>query len=197
MPPQQGIFGGTFDPPHVGHVAAAICARDQLGTDILHVVVANDPWQKSAERSVTPANHRLAMAQLAFGGLAGIEVSDLEIERGGPTYTIDTVIALERPGIETVLIVGPAAASGLPTWHRVSELVERVRLAVVQPRSEPPAHVEGWRTETVVMDPVEASATLVRDLLVHRTRSETAPEVARLVPPAVMGYIARHSLYCP
>jgi nicotinate-nucleotide adenylyltransferase len=195
--PRQAIFGGTFDPPHAGHVAAAICAREQLDIDLLHIVVANDPWQKSAERLVTPAHHRLVMAQLAFGELDAMAVSDLEIRRGGPTYTIDTVAELGRPGTETLLVMGPAAARGVSTWHRAAELAERVTLAIVQPRGEPPVHVEGWRAETVPMEPVEASATLVRRLLVQRAHQELPPEAAHLVPPAVMSYIVEHRLYSP
>ncbi len=197
MPPRQAIFGGTFDPPHVGHVAAAICAREQLDIDLLHVVVANDPWQKSAERLVTPAHHRLAMALLAFRDFDGMVVSDLEIRRGGPTYTFDTVSELERPGTETLLVMGPTAASGVSTWHRADELAELATLAILQPRGEPPLRVEGWRTCTVEMEPVQASATQVRGLLARRRRQDITSEAARLVPPAVMGYIAEHRLYSP
>ena len=195
VPPQLGIFGGTFDPPHAGHVAAAIRARDQLATDVLHVVVANDPWQKSGHRSVTPSHHRLAMARLAFAGSAGIEVSDIELARGGPTYTIDTVTELERPGTETVLVMGPATAAGLSTWHRADELAQRVTIAVIQPAGAPRVRLDGWRATAVVMDPVEASATRVRELLKGPGGSETAAALDRLVPPAVMGYIADHKLY--
>ena len=197
MPPRQAIFGGTFDPPHAGHIAAAVCAQDQLDAGVLHIIVANDPWQKSAERELTPARHRLAMVRLAFADVDGMEVSDVEIQRGGPTYTIDTVLELERPGIESVLVVGPAAASGVSTWHRAAELAQRVRLAVVVPVGQPPADVEGWRTETVFMDPVEASATLVRQLLAQRALRGGVPGAARLVPPAVMSYIDEHTLYSP
>lgn len=197
MPPRQAIFGGTFDPPHAGHVAAAVCAREQLGIDLLHIVVANDPWQKSAERAVTLPHHRLAMARLAFRDVAGTAVSDLEIRRGGPTYTIDTVAQLAQPGAETVLVIGPAAASGVTTWHRAAELAERVTLAVLQSRGEQPIQVDGWRTETVRMEPVDVSATSVRQLLAQSAGREAPPEAAKLVPPAVMSYIVEHRLYSP
>lgn len=160
-------------------------------------MVANDPWQKSAGRIVTPAHHRFAMALLAFRDLDGVVVSDLEIRRGGPTYTIDTVTELERPGTETVLVMGPSAASGVSTWHRAAELAERVTLAVVQPHGEPPVHVAGWRTSTVSMAPVPASATQVREVLARRPRTDIASEADRLVSPAVMGYIVEHRLYSP
>lgn len=195
VPPQLGIFGGTFDPPHVGHVAAANEARDQLASDSLHVVVANDPWQKSRRRSVTPSHHRLAMARLAFDTIEGIEVSDIELARGGSTYTIETVAELERDGTEIVLIMGPATASGLSTWHRAHELAKRVTIAVIQPTGEIPAHLDGWRTISIFMDPVEASATRVRELLHGPGGPETEATLARLVPPAVMRYIADHKLY--
>ena len=195
VPPQLGIFGGTFDPPHVGHVAAAIEARDQLATESLHVVVANDPWQKSRRRSVTPSHHRLAMARLAFDSMAGIEVSEIELTRGGSTYTIDTVAELERDGTETVMVMGPTTAAGLSTWHRARELAQRVTIAVIQPAGEPRASLEGWRTTAIFMDPVEASATRVRELLERPAGPDAAATLARLVPPAVMGYIADHKLY--
>lgn len=195
VPPQLGIFGGTFDPPHVGHVAAAIEARDQLATERLHVVVASDPWQKSRRRSVTPSRHRLAMARLAFDPIAGVEVSDIELARGGSTYTIDTVSELARPGTEIVLVMGPSAAAGLQTWHRARELARRVTVAVVTPTGEPRAHLEGWRTVTIYMDPVDASATRVRELLDGTGGPRTAATLARLVPPSVMSYIADHKLY--
>ena len=174
---------------------------------MLHVVVANDPWQKSGDRSVTPAHHRLAMSQLAFGDLDGVVVSDLEIRRGGPTYTIDTVAELERPESATVLVVGPAAARGVSSWHRADDLAERVSLAVLVPHGEPPVQVEGWHTEAVFMAPVEVSATQVRGLLAERHRRESpqqarpnsgaaAQKVVDLVPPAVMSYICEHNLYC-
>ncbi|WP_419945112.1 nicotinate-nicotinamide nucleotide adenylyltransferase [Candidatus Poriferisodalis sp.] len=195
MPPQLGIFGGTFDPPHVGHVTAAIRARDQLAADILHVVVAHDPWQKSGRRSVTPSHHRLAMARLAFDGLSGIEVSNAELERDGPSYMIDTVMELERPGTETVLVMGPATAAGLSTWHRADELAQRVTIAVIQPTGVPRVRLGGWRATAVFMAPVAASATWVRELLEGSGGPETAAALDRLVPRAVMGYIADHKLY--
>ncbi len=195
MPPQLGIFGGTFDPPHVGHVAAVTAAQDQLSTDIIHVVVANDPWQKSGLRSVTPAVHRLAMARLAFAGIAHTKISDVELTRGGPTYMIDTVTQLERPGTKTVLVMGPATAAGLSTWHCADELAQRVTIAVVQPTGEPPAQLDGWQTTSVFMEPVQASATCVRQLLANPSGPQTAANLRRVVPPAVMDYIGRHRLY--
>ena len=91
-----GIFGGTFDPVHVGHLVAATWAREELGLDRVLLVVANVPWQKAGTRTVTPAEDRFRMVQAAVGGVAGVEASRIEIDRGGPSYTIDTVRELRE-----------------------------------------------------------------------------------------------------
>ncbi len=84
MAPRIGIFGGTFDPIHVGHLVAAVNARHDLGLDRVVMMVANVPWQKAGERKVTPAEDRYEMVQAAVGGVAGLEASRMEIDRGGP-----------------------------------------------------------------------------------------------------------------
>lgn len=114
-----GVFGGTFDPPHLGHVRAVAAARDQLALDRLIVTVANDPWRKPESPTASPAL-RLDMARAAFSGMDRVEVSDLEIVRGGPTYTVDTVEALlaSDPKTSIVVILGADAAAGLREWHR-------------------------------------------------------------------------------
>ena len=205
MSPRQGIFGGTFDPPHVGHVAAAVSARDELDIAKLHVVVANDPWQKSARRSVTPAHHRFEMTRLAFEAVDGIEVSDIELRRGGLSFTIETVIALEDSGTDTVLVVGPEAAAGLGTWHRADELARRVTIGVLQSPGHETLRLDGWQMTPIKMEPVEASATRVRNLLAAAARDETSGshdaatnamrEAARMLPEAVMSYIVDRGLY--
>jgi len=96
-----GILGGTFDPVHVGHLVAAVNARHELGLDQVLLVVANEPWQKVGNRPVTPAADRLALVEAAVEGVEGLESSGIEIERGGPSYTADTVAELEArwPGV--------------------------------------------------------------------------------------------------
>src|SRR6185437_1684705 len=91
-----GLLGGTFDPPHAGHLAAALACRDALALDRLLLVVANHPWQKAPQRRISPAEDRLAMVQAAVDGVPGLEVSRMEIDRGGPSYTIETVDALRQ-----------------------------------------------------------------------------------------------------
>jgi nicotinate-nucleotide adenylyltransferase len=108
-----GLFGGTFDPPHLGHVAALRAVSSALSLDRLLLVVANDPWQKSSSRAVTPAEDRFAMAQALAEGIPGVEASRMEIDRGGPSFTVTTVEALRaealavgRPMPQIYLIVG-------------------------------------------------------------------------------------------
>src|SRR6202163_1250648 len=86
-----GILGGTFDPVHVGHLVAATWAREAFGLDRVLMVVANVPWQKTGRRVVSAAEDRFLMVEAAVAGVAGLEVSRLEIDRGGPSYTVDTV----------------------------------------------------------------------------------------------------------
>src|SRR5438309_566525 len=112
-----GILGGTFDPVHVGHLIDACAARHQLALDRVLVVVARDPWQKHG-RVVAPAEQRFEMLAAAIDGAVGLEASRIELERDGPTYTIDTVEQLSEPGRELVLVMGSDVAGSLDSWHR-------------------------------------------------------------------------------
>ena len=99
-----GVFGGTFDPPHVGHLVVAVNVRHALALDVVLLVVANDPWQKSGTRRVSPAADRLAMVEAAVGEVDGLEASDLEMARGGTSYTaanIDAALAGGLPSAKT------------------------------------------------------------------------------------------------
>src|SRR5690349_20125056 len=119
-----GVFGGTFDPPHVGHLVVAVNVRHALSLDRLLLVVANDPWQKRGTRQVSPAPDRLAMVEAAVADVEGLEASSIEIARGGASYTADTLAALRaaNPASELFLVVGTDAAQGLPTWDRLDEV---------------------------------------------------------------------------
>jgi nicotinate-nucleotide adenylyltransferase len=196
-PERLGILGGTFDPPHAGHVAAAGLCRDRLGLDRVLFVVANDPWQKSPVRPVTPAADRLAMVTAVVEGVGGAEVSRLELDRGGPSYTIETVEELiaaalgggaSRPTL--YLIVGADVVETLPTWHRVDELARLVTLVVVvRPGAIAPERVPGWDLEVIGGSGVDVSSSQVR-ALVAEGRS-----IEGLVPPAVEHCIRRRGLY--
>jgi len=128
-----GLFGGTFDPPHVGHLVTAVNVRHVLNLDIVILMVANDPWQKSGSREVTTAEDRFAMVEAAVSVVDGVVAGRDEIDRGGPSYTADTLMALaeKHPGAELFTIVGDDAAAGLTSWTRVDQVAQYSQLVVV------------------------------------------------------------------
>ncbi|MGH3731865.1 MAG: nicotinate-nicotinamide nucleotide adenylyltransferase [Acidimicrobiales bacterium] len=157
-----GLFGGTFDPPHRGHVAALEAASSSGRFDRIVVTVAGDPYLKS--RNVDSPDLRLAMAHAAFDDIALVEVSDLEIRRTGPTYTIDTVRELLANADALDLIVGADLASQLSEWHKSDELRKLVEVGIVpRPGSTTPL-LSGWRWYEISMRPVDLSSTFVRDM---------------------------------
>ncbi len=186
------MFGGTFDPPHIGHLVAAVNARYALGLDEVLLVVANEPWQKVGARPVSPAPARLAMVRAAVDGVEGIEASDLEIERGGPSYTVDTLEELARrvPGCELFVILGWDAAAGLHTWQRADRLASLAAIVVVdRSHTEPLALPAGWTWTHVEIPQLAISSTDLR-----RRVGEGRP-IDFLVPPGVISCIAEHGLY--
>ena len=138
-PLRIGVFGGTFDPPHVGHLVTAVNVRHALDLDLLILMVANLPWQKVGTRSITPAPDRLAMVQAAVESVSYLVAGDHEIRSGGDSYTADTLAALavEYPGAELFTVVGDDAASGIRSWARADEVIERSQLVVVDRPGEP------------------------------------------------------------
>src|ERR1700686_440448 len=132
MPEPFGVLGGTFDPIHVGHLVAAVNARHALGLDRVILMVANVPWQKVNGRSVTSAEDRLALVEAAVGDVPGLEASRLEIDRGGESYTADTLaeLAEAHPGAELFLIVGADVAGALSPWDR-REATQKPAILVV------------------------------------------------------------------
>ncbi len=193
-PARLGILGGTFDPPHAGHVAAARAVIDRLALDRLLLVVANDPWQKSGRRAISPAADRYALTQALAGEIPGAEASRLEIDRGGPSYSVDTaeeVLAAAggRP-VDLFLVVGADLVPELASWHRHEDLQRLVTLAVVsRPTGPVPASTPGWRAEWVEGPQVPVSSSQVRDLL------RAGRPVDALVPEAVIRCIRRRNLY--
>ena len=128
-----GLFGGTFDPPHVGHLVTAVNVRHALNLDVVVLMVAHDPWQKSSERGVTRALDRLALVEAAVSNVEGLVAGRDEIDRGGPSFTADTLetMSLKSPDAQLFTIVGDDAAAGLPTWERVESVVAQSQLVVV------------------------------------------------------------------
>lgn len=134
-----GVLGGTFDPPHLAHLAAGAAARAALGLDRVLFVAAGEPWRKAA-RVVTAAPIRLRLLRAALAPLgAWAEASGVEVERRGPSYTAETLAALqlERPGAAWWFVLGADALADLPHWYRPDSIVARARLAMVGRPSEP------------------------------------------------------------
>lgn len=166
-PQRLGLLGGTFDPPHRGHLAAALAVRDGLGLDRVDFLVANDPWQKSGEREVTPAAIRLQMVRALIDEVDGISVDNREVRRGGPTYTVETLeeLAIECPGTDVFLIVGQDTADRIHTWHRHEDLLALSTLVIVnreQNAQHVPAALANARIHFVSMPLVDVSSTSVR-----------------------------------
>ena len=193
-PERVGILGGTFDPPHAGHVAAGRAVTEALGLDRLLLVVANDPWQKSGRRAISPAEDRYALTEALAAEIPGAEAARLEIDRGGPSYSVDTAeeILAEAAGrpLELFLVVGADLLPELGTWHRAGDLQRLVSLVVVsRPASPAPVAPAGWRTVVVDGPQVAASSSEVRDLLA------AGKPVDELVPATVIRCIRRRGLY--
>jgi len=191
-PPERiekvGILGGTFDPVHVGHLMDACAARHQLGLDRVLVVVARDPWQKQG-RVVAPAEQRFEMLTAALDGVDGLEASRIELDRSGPTYTIDTVEELAAPDRELVLIMGSDVAVALDSWHRVDELRELVTLAIVDRDDVSIPDPPGWRVARVDVPRMQLSST---DL---RRRVAAGEPIEFLVPMPAVRVLRAHKLY--
>lgn len=186
-----GVFGGTFDPPHVGHLVVAVNVRHALDLDVVLLVVANDPWQKRAVR-LSPAPDRLALVRAAVGDVAGVEASDIELARGGTSYTADTLadLAARHPGAELVLVLGSDAAAGLPSWDRVEEVRARAGVAVVtRPGAEEGEPPPGWSWTLVETPRLDVSST---DL---RARVVDGRPLDYLLTPAVIACIEARGLY--
>jgi nicotinate-nucleotide adenylyltransferase len=189
-----GMFGGAFDPPHPAHVALAEAAVRQLGLDRLYVLPTGDAWHKP--RTLTEAEHRLAMARLAFGELPAVEVDDRELRRAGPTYSIDTLHELqdEHPTAQLYLLMGEDQAAGFTRWHAWQDIL-RLAVLCVAGRGEgadaiAPLHeLPGARVELLQLPRMPDSASDIR------ARLTAGQDITQLVDPAVASYIARHHLY--
>ena len=186
-----GLFGGTFDPPHVGHLVTAVNVRHALSLDLVILMVANVPWQKEGTRRITAADDRYAMVEAAVADVPGLVPGRVEIDLGGPSYTADTlaVLADRHPGAELFTIVGDDAAAGLPSWARYTEVVARSSLVVVDRPGEPvelPGDIDWIRVE---VPRLEVSST---DL---RARFTDGRPLDYLVTEPVLDVIATRALY--
>lgn len=199
-----GIFGGSFDPVHNAHVALARRALAELALDELIWLPVGQPWQK--KRALAPVADREAMLRLAIEGEPRFRLSRIEIERSGPSYTIDTVRTLraQRPGVGWHLVIGQDQYAGFHTWHGWQQLLGLVTLAVANraadraangaangPDASLPADPQVLRVphDSVALPMMDISSTDIRARLAH------GQGIDGLVPAAVARYIARHHLY--
>lgn len=192
MGERLGIFGGTFDPPHVGHLVSAVNVRHELRLDRVLLAVNDVPWQKVGTRPITAAADRLAMVEAAVAEVDGLEASRIEIDAGGPSYTADTLAALhaEAGDRELFVVLGADAAAGLASWERADEVREHATIVVVErPGADAAAPLPGWRWERVEVPSLEVSST---DL---RARVTDGRPLDYLVTREVVDWIEAHSLY--
>ena len=187
-PRRLGILGGTFDPPHAGHLAAAVAVQTQVALDELVLMVANEPWQKVEDRHVTPSQVRWEMTAALVEGISGLRADDREIRRGGPTFTVDTLeeILAEQPNTEIFLIVGADTANRLETWHRASDVV-RLSTIVIVNRDNSTNAASGFlrdaRVVNVTMNAVDVSSSAIRDAVARGESidSATSSSVASII----------------
>lgn len=193
-PRRLGILGGTFDPPHAGHLAAAVAVQTQVALDELVLMVANEPWQKVGDRLVTPAQVRFEMTKALVEGISGLRADDREIRRGGPTFTVDTLeeILAEQPDTVIFLIVGADTANRLETWHRASDVVSLSTIVIVNrddSTNTAPEFLHDARVVNVSMNPVDVSSSAIREAV---ARGES---IDFLTSPSVASIIRDRSLY--
>jgi nicotinate-nucleotide adenylyltransferase len=187
-----GVLGGTFDPIHNAHLLLAEQAREQLGLKKVLFVPAGDPWRK-AFRRVLPAEHRVAMTQLAVRDEPGFVVDDCETKREGPTYTAETLRELHKRHAkdELYLLLGEDALADLPFWRDPEVIAEEANI-VVAPRGGvvlPELPFDPDRVIRIQMPYMEISSTDIRK------RAKDCQSLRYLVPDAVAAYIKEHKLY--
>lgn len=185
-----GIFGGTFDPPHVAHVVLAAAAIEQLELDSLVVTVAGVPWQKVGSREISPGEVRLEMARSAFADVSGVEVSDVELRRTGNSYTVDTLEAFASDDIDLFLLLGSDAAAGLDTWERFNDVAALCTIAVFPRRGHEAAEIpDGFTSQRLNLPGLEISSTDIR------SRVSEGRRIDGLVPPTVKRLVEAKALY--
>jgi nicotinate-nucleotide adenylyltransferase len=195
-----GILGGTFNPPHVGHLVCAQEAYRELQLDRVVLIPARIPPHKPVEQEPGPP-HRLELCRLAVTGDDRFDVSDIELTRDGPSYTVDTLQELSdhASNTELVLIVGGDIAVGLPGWREPERVLELATLAIAKRRGTSRASVVGSletlpggeRAKFFRMPRVGVSSTMIR------RRVQAGQPIRYLVPDPVAEYIDRHGLYSP
>ncbi len=192
----MGIFGGAFDPPHLGHIALAQAAIEQLQLDALHIVPTGSAWHK--DRPLSDPKHRLEMCRLAFADIDCAVVDDCETLRPGPSYTMDTLELLRSrsPEAQFFLLIGQDQAMHLSEWHRAKEIQ---RLAIITVASRPLSvsavsavgneNDELFDIKRLEMPPMPQSSTQIRSCV------QNSISIDSLVCEPVARYIANNQLY--
>ena len=199
MPSLLGIFGGTFDPPHLGHLILATEAHQQLSLTRLLWVLTPDPPHKPAV-PILPLAHRLVMLQLAISGDADFELSRLEMDRPGPHYALDTLnlLAEQNPGAEMVYLMGGDSLRDLPTWHRPADLLSACRYLGVMCR--PGDNIDLPALEAILPG-ITSKVRFVEAPLLEIASHEIRQRIAEghpfryYLPSSVYEYILEHNLY--
>jgi len=195
--PRIGVMGGTFDPIHHGHLVAASEVADRFGLDEVVFVPTGQPWQKQA-RDVTTAEHRYLMAVIATASNPRFTVSRVDIDRGGPTYTIDTLSDLKQvfPDAELYFITGADALTDILGWRSADELFELAHfVGCTRPGyAMDQSSLTGMPHDRVAIVEIPALAISSTDC---RERTARGEPVWYLVPDGVVQYIAKRALYRP
>jgi nicotinate-nucleotide adenylyltransferase len=194
-----GIFGGTFDPPHLGHLILAADAHAQLGLDRLLWVLTPDPPHKQG-LSIAPLNHRLAMVKLAIDADHQFELSTVDMDRPGPQFVVDTVkiLAEQNPGTNLIYLMGGDSLSDLPLWHRPADFIATCHAIGVMRRPGDAIDLPGLESKfhglTTKVRFVEAP---LLDIAAHEIRARIAGgrPFRYFLPPGVYRYIIKHELY--
>ena len=191
MTRRVGLLGGTFDPPHLGHLVVAECARVELELDQVRLLVAGEPWMKGT--APTPAAARTAMALAAVADDPHLVVDDREVRRAGATYTADTLAELHRdePDTDWFFVLGEDAAAGLSRWERSDEALALATFVVVTRPGVGTPVGRRLRPQLVHLQipQLEVSSTQLRQ------RFAAGLATRYLVPDAVDAYVREHGLY--
>lgn len=197
MQKRIALFGGSFDPIHLAHTALAVKALEALHVDGVELIPAANPWQRAP---LTDARHRLKMVDIAIEGLPGLSVNPIEIQRGGASYTLDTLRQLhaQRPQVRWTWVLGADQLANFCTWHQWQAIVDIADLAVAaRPGSQlsPPDALQQALTQAnrqlslIPMEALPISSSNIRERLQHNQ------SVQGLLDPRVLTYIREHHLY--
>jgi len=190
------VFGGSFDPPHVDHLRLAEKARESLGC--AHILVVPARVSPHKEEDHAPAEHRFEMARLMCAGHDNVSISRLELDREGPSYTVDTITSLRGawgPDTDIRLLIGSDQAVKFDTWHQHERIIEMCTPAILVRAPHTLEQLQGgmldetWREWVLDFLPSPISSTMIRDRILR------GQDVGGLVPNEVLRYIRENHLY--